>query len=142
MRDNVFLDTNVLVYSIDSSNPDKQRQAVDLIEEALVHERGIVSTQVLSEFYTIVTRKLPSPLSAVQAQEIIETLEPLVAVDIDYPLVLRAIETQARYQISYWDGLIIAAAERVHCQTIYSEDLSDGQKYFGIQIKNPFTTHF
>lgn len=138
MNAKAFLDSNILVYAFDSSCPEKQRCAQRCIQNGLLQEDLALSPQVLSEFFVVVTRKIAKPLSAAGALEIIETLQTLVTVDIDYGLVVRAIEAQVKFKISYWDGLIIAAAERAQCKRILSEDLSAGQTYWGIRVENPF----
>jgi len=138
MSDKAFLDSNILVYAYDSSCPEKQNCARLCIQNGLVQEEAALSPQVLSEFYVVVTRKIATPLSPTGALDIIETLQTLVTVDIDYALVARAIETQIKFKISYWDSLIIAAAERAQCKRILSEDLNIGQAYWGIRVENPF----
>ena len=138
MSTKAFLDTNILVYAFDSSCPEKQRCAQSCIQDGLLQENSVVSPQVLSEFFVVVTRKIAKPISTSGAMEIIETLKSLVAVDIDYAMVVRAIQAQMKFKISYWDGQIIAAAERAQCKRILSEDLNAGQTYWGIQVENPF----
>jgi len=138
MNAKAFLDSNILVYAFDSGYPEKQRCAQRCIQNGLLQEDLALSPQVLSEFFVVMTRKIAKPLSAAGALEIIETLQTLVTVDIDYGLVVRAIEAQVKFKISYWDGLIIAAAERAQCNQILSEDLNAGQTYWGIRVENPF----
>ena len=97
-----------------------------------------MSSQVLGEFFVVVTQRIKEPLSADEAMEIIEVLSVLPVAEIDLPLVKHAIETHKVYGISYWDSLIVAAAERTGCHKLVSEDLNDGQKYNGIVVENPF----
>ncbi|SPD75256.1 conserved hypothetical protein [uncultured Desulfobacterium sp.] len=97
-----------------------------------------MSTQVLGEFFVVVTRKIKEPLSLDDAEKIINIISVLPVEEIDLPLVKRAIDTQKRYGISFWDSLILAAAERSGCGRVLSEDLSDGQQYNGVFIENPF----
>ena len=98
-----------------------------------------MSVQVLGEFFNEVTRYIPRPLTPDQAQKILATISILPVQEIDLTMVNRAIGTQKTYQISYWDALIISAAERAGCTSILSEDLSDGQTYHDIVVHNPLT---
>jgi len=138
MSDKVFLDTNILVYAYDEHEPEKQKKAQELLNDGIVQENAVLSVQVLSEFFNVVTRHIRQPMSPDEAQEIIETLSILPVQEIDLAMVNRAIETHKRYQISYWDSLIISAAERAGCTTIFSEDLNDAQTYHSIPVFNPF----
>ena len=134
----VFLDTNVAVYAYDRDAPEKQKRAQEILEEGLREGNGVVSAQVLGEFFNVVTRRIKTPMSADEAQEIVSTLGLLSVVELDLALVQRAIDTHKQYQVAYWDALIIASAERAGCDRILSEDLSDGQRYHGIAVSNPF----
>ena len=138
MSGRVFFDTNVLVYGYDDDNPTKQQIARDLLRRAIRTGQGVLSTQVLGEFFVTVTRKTRQLRSAEETEDIIATLGILPTVEIDLPLVRRAIETHRRYEISYWDSLIIAAAERGDCSKVLSEDMNHGQKYHEVKVENPF----
>ena len=133
-----FFDTNVLVYGYDRRDPAKRLRALDLLSDAIQSGTGVVSAQVLSEFFNAVTRRLPDPLSFEVAGTIIGEVAAMPVVEIDAALVQRAIGVCRRYQISYWDALIVAAAERARCGRILSEDLNPGQSYNGIVVVNPF----
>lgn len=137
MPDKSFLDTNVLVYAYDEHEPEKQKRAQILLQESIEQESGILSAQVLSEFFVTVTAKIRNPMSREQAEDIILKCA-LPVVDVDRSLVLTGIEMQREYGISYWDSLVIAAAERAGCRTILSEDLNEGQQYRGVKVVNPF----
>ena len=137
MTVSLFFDTNVFVYAYDTNEPDKQQKAQELIKKYTMQECATISSQVLSEFFNVVTRKIPEPLTAREAQEIISNLSILNVVDIDFGLVNRAIDN-CKYHISYWDSLIVAAAERASCEKILSEDMNSGQEYNGIVVVNPF----
>lgn len=138
MNDEVFLDTNVIVYAYDASEPTRQTKAQAILEEALRNEKAHVSAQVLGEFFVVVTKRIHQPMSVAEAQVVIEALAVLPVHEIDAPLVHRAIATHERYRISYWDSLILAAAERARCEKLYSEDLGDGHEYNGVLVVNPF----
>jgi len=98
----------------------------------------VTSAQVLGEFYVTVTRKLQQPLQPDEALARIRTMAPDHVVSLDAALVNAAIATSTKYQLSYWDSLIIEAAVRAGCSQLYSEDLSDGAVYHGVRVKNPF----
>lgn len=138
MTGNIFFDTNVLVYVYDAREPDKQAKAQKALLDALEHETGTVSTQVLSEFFHVTTRRIPKPLSADEAQGVVNDLAMLEVVEIDLPMINRAIEAHKENHLAYWDALIIAAAERAGCREIMSEDLASGQEYCGVKVVNPF----
>ena len=138
MKNRVFLDTNILVYAYDQHDPHKQTKAQGLLTDGIKQENLILSVQVLGEFFNVVTRHIPQPMSPGEAKEVINTLSILPVQDIDMTMVKRAIDTHEMYQISYWDSLIISAAERSGCGMILSEDLSDGQNYHNILVNNPF----
>jgi predicted nucleic acid-binding protein len=134
-----FLDTNVLVYAAAGGDEDeekiaKRRRAVRLLEE----EDFGLSAQVLQEFFVSVTRKIEVPLSATDALEWIEQLEAFPCLPVDRSLVKIAVEVSERYQISYWDGAILAAAQSLGARTLYTEDLNDGQRYGSVEVRNPF----
>lgn len=137
MSGRTFLDTNVLVYAIDASEPVKRDIARNVLASNSYGE-FVLSAQVLSEFYVTVTRKLARPLAESDAAEALERFggRPMIAIDID--LVRRAVEISRYSQISYWDGLIVAAAVRGGCQRLLSEDLNDGQEICSVRVENPF----
>lgn len=135
-----FLDTNVLVYAAAGGDDDedeyaaKRRRALQLIEET---DFGL-SAQVLQEFFVTVVRKIEMPLSPAEALEWIEQLEAFPCLAIDRSLIKIAVEVSERYQISYWDGAVVAAAQSLGAKTLYTEDLNDGQRYGSVQVRNPF----
>lgn len=131
-----FLDTNVLVYAVssDPAEAGKKEKALALIENT---DFG-VSAQVLQEFSVVVTRKIARPLSPEQAVDLLEQFKSLPVVWMDYPLIISGIEASLRFGISYWDGSIIAAAERLGASLLYSEDLGHGERYGSITVVNPF----
>lgn len=133
-----FIDTNILVYAYDSANPEKQKIAQSILTQAINNENAIVSTQVLGEFFTVITRKAKPSLSNNEALEIIECMRFARIQEIDFPMVKKAIEICDNYSISYWDSLIISAAERAGCECLLSEDLNNGQKYNTVVVSNPF----
>lgn len=136
--DKVFFDTNILVYAYDRRDPAKQERAFELLADAISNENGVVSAQVLGEFYNAATRRVSNPLPEEVVREAISLFATLPIMDIDLGLVQRAVGTCNSYRISYWDALIIAAAEKAGCARIFSEDFNTGQTYHGILVVNPF----
>ncbi len=134
----VFFDTNVVVYTYDEDAPSKRDVARMMMKDSLVTQTGVVSGQVLGETYVTLTKKLK--ISVEDAREEIQRLASFHVVEISSSIVLRAIEMQEEYQLSYWDSLIIAAAEFASCDTVWSEDLNDGQSYGSVTVRNPFAT--
>ena len=132
-----FLDTNVLVSAYDVTDPAKQRVAQDLVRKAVAGGL-IISTQVLAEFAATLLHKLIPPPSAVEVIALLDTLAPIRLIPPDSEIVRRAVEARAAYGLHFYDGMIIAAAERAGCEKIWSEDLNPGQKYFGVIAANPF----
>jgi predicted nucleic acid-binding protein len=131
-----FLDTNVAVYAHDHGAGVKRRQAVELFRSP--PDRLVVSTQVLSEFYWTVTRKLAPPLRHSQALDATRQLAALPVVVVDGDLVLAAIATAAQHQLALWDAMIVEAAVRGGCHRLLTEDLNAGQEIRGVRIENPF----
>ena len=138
-----FVDANILIYaaSSDPSEKAKKAKAVELIGRT---EFGI-SAQVLAEFYSVVTRKIRVPMPAAVALRWVELLEQQPCVSVDSALLKRGAAISERYQISYWDGqisywdgAILAAAEYLGAETVYSENMSHGQSYGSVRVINPF----
>ena len=137
MSVSAFFDTNVLVYAAIGAGKDepKRRRAMELVEST---DFG-TSAQVLQEFFVTVVRKASRPLSPLQALEWIEQWTAFPCQPIDHQLVRIAIARSERFAISYWDAAILAAAEALGADTVYSEDLSHGRRYGGVQVINPFS---
>jgi predicted nucleic acid-binding protein len=133
-----FLDSNILVYSYDVIDPRKQRIAQDLLRRAIQGEL-VASTQVLAEFAATLLHKKSPPAPCDDVKALLDTLSPIRLVLPDEGVVRRAVEARAAYGLHFYDGMIVAAAERGSCERIWSEDLNAGQKYFGITVANPFT---
>jgi predicted nucleic acid-binding protein len=137
MSDRTFLDTNVLVYALDENEPKKRDTARRLLASA---EQGefVLSTQILSEFYTVVTRKLADPIRKATAAAVVDQLCLNPIVPLDLTLVKAAIQTSRSWQLSYWDGLIVASAAAGGCDLLLTEDLNDGQLIGSVRVENPF----
>jgi predicted nucleic acid-binding protein len=131
-----FLDTNVLIYASDPRYVDKQTAAGEWIELLWQQRSGRISWQVLNEYYANAIRKLGMPAS--DARGVVEEYSLWNPIDFSYPLIRRAWHWMDATQISYWDGLIVAAAEHSGCRWLLSEDLHTGQKFERVTIVNPF----
>ena len=132
----VFFDTNIIVYSHDCDDIRKRDIASELLFYALKKRRGVISTQVLGEtFVTLVKKYHRNPD---EATDEIRKLTRFRVVDLTAALVLHGLEIKAQFGLSYWDSLIIAAAERASCKVVFSEDLNDGQTYGSVLVMNPF----
>jgi predicted nucleic acid-binding protein len=139
MNGRVFFDTNVLVYLFDAGEPEKRRIARERFEREGLRGNAVVSTQVLQEFYVIVTRKLVPGLEPATAYRAVQDLCVLPVVHIDPDMVLSAIRRSQAAQLSFWDSLIVEAANRGECEVLLSEDLQAGQVIDGVRVENPFT---
>jgi predicted nucleic acid-binding protein len=136
MSEPIFVDTNIWVYAVDAADPLKRERALKAV--APVPGRDlVVSTQVLTEFYAVVTRKLAVPVPPDDAEAMVRQLLALPVVAIDASLVASAITGSREWQISIWDALIVRAAEVAGCRRLFSEDLADGRTYGSITVENP-----
>lgn len=133
-----FVDTNVLVYAVSNAAADQARR--DVAQKLLGQTDIVLSAQVLAEFYAVATSKTKLNMTHDDAVALLKSLAPLPVGSITRDLVMAAVELRQRYQISYWDAAIIAAAKQMGCDVIYSEDLNPGQIYDGVSIVNPFAT--
>jgi predicted nucleic acid-binding protein len=132
-----FLDTNILVYAYDVTDPAKQGVARELVRKAVAGGL-VISTQVLGEFAATLLHKLIPAPSSDDILALLDTLAPIRLITPDHDMIRRAVEAKAAYGIHFYDGTIVAAAERAGCERIWSEDLNAGQKYFGVAVANPF----
>jgi predicted nucleic acid-binding protein len=131
----VFLDTNVLVYSVDQSDAGKRKRARELLAAAA---NATISAQVLNEFYVVVTRKIAVPLAQRQAEAAVGELARIPCVPIDAGLVQAAMVAGRKWQLSHWDALVVEAARQAGCGRVLTEDLATGANYDGVVIDNPF----
>ena len=132
-----FLDSNIMVYAYDVSDARKQHIAQDLVRKAIRGE-SVISTQVLAELAATLLHKLSPAAPPNDVLAILNALGPIRLILPDGDTVRRAVEARASYGIHFYDGMIVAAAERAGCSRIWSEDLSAGQRYFGVAVDNPF----
>jgi predicted nucleic acid-binding protein len=137
MNDRVFVDTNVLVYAHDLDAGTKHAVAERLLRDLWESEAGIISTQVLQEFYVNVTRKISTPISPPEARGILSAYAAW-QVELTRPAdVLQVSEVQERYRLSFWDAMIIVTAAKGQAAVLVTEDLNPGQIIEGVQIINP-----
>jgi len=139
MKDKFFLDTNILVYSFDGSQPEKQKISRDLIAKSLDTGQGCISYQVVQEFLNVATRKFKVPLTYEDSRIFLSTvLTPLCEVFASIDLYNSALEIAERWKYTFYDALIIASALQNDCHILYSEDLQDGQIIKELKIQNPY----
>ena len=135
----VFVDTNVFVYARDASEPSKQTRAHAWLRALWEMRLGRTSVQVLSEFYVTVTRKLQPGLRPDEAWDEVTALMSWEPQPIDEALMQRGREIEQRYQLSWWDSLIVGAAQLEGCELILTDDLQDGGVYGNVTARSPFT---
>ena len=133
-----FFDTNILVYATLDQDVVKKRIAASLIMEAIASDSFCISAQVLKEFANILIRKSDRPLRAIR--EDVSRFSPFVVVSDTPDLVLNALDLRRDCALQFFDALIVASAERAGCDTLYSEDMSDGERYGSVTVVNPFKT--
>ena len=140
MSDVVFVDTNILVYAHDADAGVKRERATEKLRKLWETDTGRLSVQVLQEFYVNVTRKLTTRVARSTAREVVSTYGAWVREPTTPQTILRATDLTELAQISFWDALIIAAAEQAGAAQLLSEDLNAGQEIAGIRIVNPLLT--
>ena len=136
MSAKVFFDTNVLVYAADKANPKKQERARAVLRDAVDAGIGVLSTQVLQEFYVVATKKLA--MDPIVAKELILGFENMEIVQVTPSLIRNAVDTSVVNRLSFWDSLIVVSAEAGACDTLLTEDLNQGQTIRGVRVQSPF----
>ena len=136
MKERTFVDTNILIYADDLDAGEKSVRARELVASALRDQSGVLSTQVLQEFFAVATRKLHvDPAVARRKVELLATLE---VVAIQVPHILHAIDLHRLHSVSFWDGLILSCAAAAGCAKLWTEDLQHGAVIAGVTVENPF----
>jgi len=139
MSGRFFLDTNIFVYSFDASSKKKAAQSLKLIGSAIETRAGIVSYQVVQEFFNVALRRFAKPMSSADAEQYLTTtFRPLLAVHSSPALYGEALRIGARFRLPWYDALIVASAIEGQCDVLYSEDFQDGQQFGNVVISNPF----
>jgi predicted nucleic acid-binding protein len=133
-----FIDTNILVYAYDADAGDKHKKAEALLRDCWETESGALSTQVMQEFYVTVTRKLPKTISKRAAREVIQAYEAWPVYHPNTGDILAASELEEQHSLSFWDALIVVAAQKSGAVDLASEDLQDGRQIGSLKITNPF----
>lgn len=142
MSDRFFLDTNIFAYSFDPVAADKMRISENLIQEGIHTRRGVVSYQVVQEFFNVVYKKFPVPLTLGEGHAyFISVFRPMLTVTFSAALLLRALEFRERHSIPWYDSLILAGAVEAECDILYTEDFQHGMRAEGVRIQNPFLSN-
>jgi predicted nucleic acid-binding protein len=143
MSGKIFVDTNVLVYAYDRSEPEKQQAALAVLDRLARAELGMISTQVLAEFFVAVTRKLAFPLSVSEAYDGVSNyLQSWSVIGLTGMIVLEAARGVRDRQLNFWDAQIWATARLNQIPLVFSEDFTDGQVIEGVQFVNPLASSF
>jgi len=132
----IFIDTNIFVYSIDQKDPNKRDRARNILKRLVEVHQPVISTQVIKEFYVVASTKLKADSFIIK--NIVHNFRNLEVVNNDLELIEQAIDISTISRLSFWDSLIIAAAEKANCEFVFSEDMNPGQTYRGVMLVNPF----
>jgi predicted nucleic acid-binding protein len=132
----IFIDTNILVYTLDQKNIEKRDMARKIVKKVVESHQPVISTQVIKEFYVVASNKLKA--DPIVVKNIIHNFHNMEIVNNDLDLIEQAIDISILSTLSFWDSLVIAAAEKANCEYVLSEDLNSGQNYRGIKLLNPF----
>jgi predicted nucleic acid-binding protein len=135
----VFLDTSIFVYELEVSEAKKSARAAELIRNAIKTGQGVISYQVVQEFFNVALTRFVKPLAPAEAEHYLRTtFVPLLAVPSSPRLVSEGLRIKYTHRLSWYDSLIVAAALQANCKTLYSEDLQSGRKLEGMTVENPF----
>ena len=138
MKDRVFVDTNILVYAYDTANPVKQAKAFQIIDKLASGQKGVISAQILGEFFVTTTQKLKNPLDpGIISRSIQNYVRSWLVLDITPQIIMEAIRGRNTYPISYWDAQVWATAKLNQIPVVYSEDFQDGQMLESVLFRNP-----
>lgn len=139
MSDRYFLDTNILVYSVDLTDPLKRRRALELVRDGAASKLGVISYQVVQEFVNVAIRKFQSAVAPADLEDFLRgVLFPMMAIPSSPWLFIDALRLRSANQLSWYDALIVAAAIQGRCKILYSEDLQDGRHFGDLVVENPF----
>jgi len=138
LAERVFIDTNIIVYADDLDAGAKRERAREILQQVFIDGNGVVSTQVLQEFFVAATRKLA--VAPEIARRKIELLARLDVVTIEPSLILAAIDLHRLHSLSFWDSLIVQSAAASGCRRLLTEDLQSGRSIAGVQVEDPFAS--
>ena len=134
-----FLDTNIFIYSFDQGAPVKAQKAAQLIRQALTTQKGAISFQVVQEFLNVALRRFSRPMEAADAEQYLSTVfRPLLCVHSSQALYVEALHLHTQSGLSWYDSLIVSAALQARCDLLFTEDIQHGQRFGGLQVRNPF----
>jgi predicted nucleic acid-binding protein len=134
-----FLDTNIFVYLFDTSQQEKSDRALQLVRDAVASKHGIVSYQVVQEFFNVALTRFAKLLPITEIERyLLEVFRPILAVHSSPRLFLEALWICSQHQFSWYDSLIVAAAQQAECSVLYTEDMQDGRRIGDLRIENPF----
>jgi predicted nucleic acid-binding protein len=131
----VFVDTNILLYSMDKHDLQKMKKSRSILKKLKKDMHGVLSTQVLQEFYVAATQKLKA--DPIMVKDIIRSFENFEIITITPAIIENAIDCSILNMISFWDALIVSAAESAKCSQLWTEDLNTGQIIRGVKVVNP-----
>jgi predicted nucleic acid-binding protein len=139
MSGKFFLDTNIFVYAFDATAPAKARKAARLVRDAVDTGKGIVSYQVVQEFFNVAFRRFAQPMGSAEAEQyLITVFRPLLAIHSSPALYVEALRIARKYRVAWYDSIIVASALESRCDMLYSEDFQHGREIEGLRIENPF----
>jgi predicted nucleic acid-binding protein len=139
MSDKVFLDTNIFVYANDTNEPLKRDIALGIIREGILGSTGVISYQVVHEFFNVVLTKVRLKMPQADAERYLDNVfRRMIVVPSSLSLVSEAIRLQDRFRLSWYDSLIVAAAQHAGCSVLCSEDLQHGQQFGPLTVRDPF----
>ena len=130
-----FLDTNILIYQMDSRDVVKQKKCRELVKALVLRQEAVISTQILQEFYVACTTKLK--IKPILVKGMMHGFENMEVVTVGPELINEAVDTSIQYHISFCDSLVIVSAESAKCQNLVTEDLNEGQVIRNVRIQNP-----
>ncbi len=139
MSDRCFLDTNIFVYAVDRDNPVKQQRAASLIREVRGNSSGVVSYQVVQEFFNLASKRFVSRMNSEDRQDYLEhVFRPMLKIHSSLKLYEDALRLHTAAKLQWYDSLIVCAASDAGCSILYSEDMQHGQNFGSLKIVNPF----
>ena len=138
MSGKAFVDSNILVYAHDRREIRKSQSARALLDQLWLEKRGVLSTQVLQEFCVNARRKFVKPMELKEVHGVMQVYQQWQVVINTPESILRALAVEEQYQLSFWDAMIVQAAESANCEILYSEDFAHGREYEGVRVVNPF----
>lgn len=132
----IFIDTNVFVYTLDEFDPEKKERSRKIVKDAIENHAAVISTQVLQELYVAGTAKLG--VDPLVMKSVVSSFDKLETVVVDINLIKEAVDASILNRISFWDALVVVAAESAKCEILYTEDLNHGQVIRGVKVIDPF----